>query len=184
MIDNEYLAAFQQRLQESLLRLCHDKGMGGMMLLSSDDIDDLWLKLAEGYIADAVPEIAQYPVVSLAWASFLGMAVAEGWDRDWTTCSSAPYSTYYGSEGFDNMDEHILRDILLIPLDGAEAEELNAIVRSCGQHAVDAIRREQIEPQSSQAFHVFARACTCMYRIGAHLQLLRMGYKMEKQDGF
>ena len=41
------------------------------------------------------------------------------------------------------------------------------------------IRHEQIEPQSPIAFHVFARAIKVMYRIGAALELKRLGYKLE-----
>lgn len=42
------------------------------------------------------------------------------------------------------------------------------------------IRHEQIEPQSPMAFHVFARACCTMFRIGAAIELKRLGYKFEK----
>ena len=48
------------------------------------------------------------------------------------------------------------------------------------QAAVTLIRREQIEPQSPMAFHVFARAVKVMYRIGAALELKRLGYKFEE----
>ena len=42
------------------------------------------------------------------------------------------------------------------------------------------IRFEQIPPQSEMAFHVFSRACRVMFRIGAAIQLKRMGYNFEK----
>ena len=46
--------------------------------------------------------------------------------------------------------------------------------------AVAQIRHEQIEPQSQMAFHIFARACRAMFRIGAAIELKRLGYKFEK----
>ena len=67
-----------------------------------------------------------------------------------------------------------------LPLDSRTAKELEATIRSCGEKAVDLIRFEQVPPQSELAFHVFARACKSMFRIGAAIQLKRMGYNFEK----
>ena len=50
----------------------------------------------------------------------------------------------------------------------------------CGEKIVGLIRFEQIPPQSEMAFHVFAHACKVMFRIGAAIQLKRMGYNFEK----
>ena len=61
-----------------------------------------------------------------------------------------------------------------------DAKNIEEIIRRCAQKAIDIIRREQIEPQSPTAFHVFARAVRVMYRTGAAIQLKRMGYKFEK----
>lgn len=179
-IRNDFLQQFEARVQDELLRLCTSSGMLVGTLLASDDIDEHWNKLAPEYMADAVPQVKDYPTVSVAWAAYLGMAVAWGWDTDWTLYSEDPYSSYYGDAGFDDMDEHIVQDILGLPLDGYEAKSLESIIRRCGETAVSLIRREQIEPQSVMAFHVFARACRVMYRIGAAIELKRQGYKFEK----
>ncbi len=176
--DTAYLDDFARCLEQGCHRMAQTAGYGGTRINESDDLDDRWLALAGDYLADAVPCVADYPVVSLAWAAFLGMAVATEWDGDWDARKDAPYSDYYGSQGFDDLDEHVLRDVLGLPLDGDEAKALNDLVRRCAQQAVDRIRHEQIPPQSSLAFHVFARACTVMYRIGASVQLSRLGYKM------
>ena len=48
------------------------------MLLSSPDIDGHWQKLGRDNIADAMPQIADYPTVAVAGAAYLGMAVACG----------------------------------------------------------------------------------------------------------
>lgn len=177
-----YLERFESGLQEELLRLCTACKMLDGTLLASDDIDDQWNKLAPEYMADAVPQIAEYPTVSVAWAAYLGLAVARGWDADWESCSKAAYSFYYGSQGFDDMDEHIVRDILGLLLDGYEARDLETIIRKCGEASVARIRHEQIEPQSPMAFHVFARTCKVMFRIGAAIELKRLGYKFEKLE--
>lgn len=179
-MDIQYLIRFEEKMQDDLLRLATTRGMLKGVLLATEDIDEQWNILAPEYMGDAVPQIAHYPTVSVAWAAYLGMAVAYGWDSDWETFLKMPYQSYYGEQGFDDMDEHIVRDLLRIPLDSRTAKELEETIRQCGEKAVDLIRYEQIPPQSEMAFHVFARACKAMYKIGAAIQLKRMGYNFEK----
>lgn len=140
------------------------------------------MTLAPEYVADAVEQIRDYPVVSVAWAAYLGLGVAFCWDEDWEASAQASYQSYYGEQGFDDMDEHIVRDLLGLSLDGEEARRLEDIIRRCGQTTVGLIRHEQIEPQSPLAFHVFARACRTMFRIGVAIELKRLGYKFEKVE--
>lgn len=176
----DYLDNFEAKLQEELLRLCTSSEMLNGVLLATEDIDQRWHALAPEYMADAVPEIRDYPVVSVAWAAYLGLAVAYGWDADWENTSRATYQSYYGSQGFDDMDEHIVKDLLGLLLDGYEARDLENTIRRCAEMTVSLIQHEQIEPQSPMAFHVFARACRVMFRTGAALELKRLGYKFEK----
>lgn len=180
--DKEYLKCFEDKIQEELLKLCTSYGFLDGVLLGTDDINNHWNTLAPEYVADAVPEIQNYPVVSVAWAMYLGMAVAYGWDEDWEKCVLAPYKSYYGEQGFDDMDEHIVRDILGIPLDSRTSKDLEAMARRCGQTTITLIRNERIEPSTPTAFHVYARAIKVMFHIGAAMQLKRMGYKFEKMN--
>ncbi len=179
-IRTDYLKQFEERVQDELLRLCTSAGLLNGTLLATDDIDGQWNKLAPEYMADAVPQVKDYPTVSVAWAAYLGMGVAQGWDADWTVRQETPYQAYYGKQGFDDMDEHIVRDLLGLSLDGYEARNIENHLRRCGELAVSLIRRENIEPQSTMAFHVFARTCRVMFRIGAAIELKRLGYKFEK----
>ena len=151
-------------------------------LLASEDIDQQWQKLGPEYLADAVTQIKDYPTVSVAWAAYLGMGIANGWDKDWNRYQKLPYQHFYGSEGFDNMDENIVANILGLPLESEDARKLEAIIRSCAQTTVSLIRHEEIEPQSPTAYYIFASACRIMYRIGAALELKRLGYKFERVD--
>ena len=179
-MDIQYLIRLEEKMQNELLRLATSRNMLKGVLLATEDIDEQWKILAPEYMADAVPQIAHYPTVSVAWAAYLGMAVAYGWDADWETYLKLPYQSYYGEQGFDDVDEHIVRDLLRVPLDSKTAKELEETIRQCGEKAVDLIRYEQVPPQSELAFHVFARACKAMFRIGAAIQLKRMGYNFEK----
>ena len=179
-MDIQYLVRIEEKMENELLRLCTERGALKGTLLATEDIDEQWKILAPEYMADAVPQVKDYPTVSVAWASYLGMAIAWGWDTDWTLCKQDPYTSYYGQQGFDDMDEHIVYDMLGLTPDGYEARALEGIIRRCGETAVSLIRHEHIEPQSTTAFHVFARACRVMYRIGAAIELKRLGYKFEK----
>ncbi len=181
-MSTEYFDAFEQKLLLELLKICSTLGVLDGKLLESDDINDRWKELAPEYIADAVPQIRDYPTVSVAWASYLGMAVANGWDADWEDAVHRSYSSYYGSDGFDNMDDYIVGDILGLSLESMEAKKLQSVNRLCGETAVAFIRHEQIDPQTTEAFYVFARACRTMFRIGAAIELKRLGYKLERLD--
>ena len=46
--------------------------------------------------------------------------------------------------------------------------------------SISLIRHEYIEPQSIAAYQVFVASCQEMYRIGAAVELARLGYKFEK----
>ena len=181
-MDLGFLNRFEEKIQNELLRICTSRGMLGGTLLETDDVTGHWDVLAPEYVADAVTQIADYPTVSVAWAGYLGLAVAYGWDKNWQECLKTPYKAYYGEQGFDDMDEHIVQHVLGLSLDSKQARDLEAIIRACAQMAVTLIRREQIEPQSAMAFHVFARAIKVMYRIGAALELKSLGYKFEEMQ--
>lgn len=180
IMDIGFLNRFEEKIQHELLRICTSRGVLNGALLATDDVTSHWEELAPGYVADAVGQIADYPTVSVAWAGYLGLAIAHGWDANWETCLRTPYKGYYGEQGFDDMDEHIIQHVLGLSLESKEAQELESLIRSCAQAAVTLIRREQIEPQSPMAFHVFARTIKVMYRVGASLELRRLGYKYEE----
>lgn len=183
MLDSVILDKFEDKLTQSLMRLCVQyKTLDDGVLPASDDIDAKWKELAPEYMVDAVEQIRNYPTVSVAWAAYMGLAVAYGWDAAWEIMSKAEYKSFYGSQGFDDMDEHIVRDVLGLALNGEEARQLEAMIRRCGETTVTHIRHEHIDPQTPMAFHIFARACRVMYRIGAAIELKRLGYKMELMD--
>jgi hypothetical protein len=180
MEDQLYYTMFQERLEKEMLRICTDAGMLEGILLRSEDIDQKWKELAPEYIADGVKEIAAYPTVSIAWAGYIGMAVACWWNRDWKRLKDQPYSVLLGPNGFDDMDDHILKDILGLLPEGKQAQQITTVMQSCAQTAVTFIRQEQIEPQSKRAFYVYARAVQVMFSVGAAVELCRLGYEMKK----
>lgn len=180
MVNKVYLESFESHITDELLRLCKQYAVLDGTLLATDDIDARWAVMAPEYMADAVPNISDYPTVAIAWAGYLGMAVAHQWDADWAAHSQDAFSSYYGGQGFDDMDEHIVRDIIGFHLESREAKCIEEMMRRLGEAALTLIRRENIEPQSPMAFHVYARVVKVMYRIGAAIELKRLGYKFEQ----
>ena len=182
MEQTEYLRDYEKRLQNELLKLCTNYKMLDGVLLSSEDVEGRWEAIALDYMADAVTQINQYPTVAVAWAGYLGMAVANFWDKDWELHCGDEYKSFYGADGFDDMDEHIIRDIIGFPLESSYAKEIEEMMRRCAYSALTLIRHENIEPQSPIADYTFARTVKVMYRIGAAIELKRLGYKFEKID--
>lgn len=180
MIDTGYLNGFEEKLQNELVKLCTNSGMLEGSILSTDDIDNRWKDLAPEYMADAVPQVKDYPTVSVAWAAYLGAAIAHQWDSNWETVSTAPYQSYYGKQGFDDMDDYITNALLGMEAGSNDAKNLENTIRRCGETAVSSIRHEHIDPQTPMAFHIFARTCKVMYRIGAAIELKRLGYRFER----
>lgn len=177
MQDSETLDRYESLLQDGLCKLCTGAGLLDGELLESPDISGKWDDYIKDYIADAVDNFNEYPEAAIAWAAFLGMAVAYNWDLNWRKYRSAPYSEYYGSRGWDDMDEHILRDLLGLKLDSPEAKKLSDTMMSCAVAALGLISHEGIETQTAQGFYILSRSYTVMYRIGASIELKRLKYK-------
>ena len=180
MDDTLYYDVFEKNLRNELVRVCTIANELTGNLLRSDDIDAKWKEFAPDYMDDAMKLIADYPTVSVAWAGYMGMAIAKWWDQDWAVFGAWPYAKLLGKRGFDDMDEHIVRDILGIRLETPEAEKIEELMRQCATTAIGFIRHENIEPQSIRAFYVYARAVKVMFEIGAALELHRLGYKWKK----
>ena len=178
----KYYETYEENLLREMLRMCTSLGMLDGDLLRSDDIDQKWKEWAPEYIAEALPEVNQYPEFAIACAGYAGMAAAQWWDEDWGRHHGAKYETLHGPRGFDDMDEFIVRNILGLALDSTDAKQIMNILLCCAQKATTFIQHEHIESQTVKAFHIFARTVQVMYRIGAALQLKRLGYKFHKVD--
>ena len=180
MNNTEYLDSFEKKVYSEILKLCTSYVAIDGILPTSQDIEEHWNILAPEYLHDSIPQINDYPTVSIAWAGYLGMAVACQWDGDWASHKNNEYKSYYGELGFDDMDEHIVRDIIGFHLESQEAKKIEDMMRRLGETALTLIRRERIEPQSPMAFHVYARVVKVMFKIGAAIELKRLGYKFEQ----
>ena len=178
----QYYDTYEENLQREILRMCTSLGMLDGELLASEDIDAKWKEWAPEYIAEALPEVNSYPDFAIACAGYAGMAAANWWDTDWGRNHGNAYDKLHGPRGFDDMDEHIVQNILGLTLDSIEAKQIINILLCCAQKAATFIQHEQIEHQTVKAFHIFARTVRVMFKTGAALELKRLGYKFHKVD--
>lgn len=177
---SEYLSSFEKKVKTELTELYSSYISVDGILPSSQDVEKRWVGLVPEYMADAVPLISEYPTVSIAWAGYLGMGVAHDWDEDWDLYHNRPYKEFYGVQGFDDLDENILANILHIETHSQEAADIEAMMRRLAQKALTMLRRENIEPQSRTAFYAYSRVLNVMYSLGASIELLRLGYVCQK----
>lgn len=177
MKDTQFLDNYEALLEEGLVKLCKGAGLLREGLLESPDITGKWDSYIKDYTADAVENFNTYPEAAISWAGFLGMGVAHGWDFDWEKIKDVPYSSYYGSRGWDDMDEHVLKDILGLEEGSDEYRHLSDTLLSCALATLGLIRHEGIECCTEQGFYVLTRSYTVLYRIGAAIELERLGYR-------
>lgn len=177
MDNTAYFDNFEKILQDGLLKVCDGNGLLAGEVLESPDVSDKWEEYIKDYVADAVENFNDYPQTAIAWAGFLGMGVAHYWDKGWKKHEKDSYKDYYGERGFDDMDEHILRDILGLSLACDEAKKISDTLSSCALATLGLIRHEGIEAQTNNGFYILVRAYTVLFRIGAAIELKRLGYK-------
>ena len=180
-----YLEQYTSELQPLLLQLAQQEGFLRGPLLETADLDELWPALAQPYMASAVPDFEQYPLVSLGWMTFVGMAMAVLWDEDWQRyqpLGSALYTQLRDARGWDELDEYVLEDVLGMLRGSEEAKRYADLVRRLAELALTQLRHENAEPSSPMAFQLYARTLFGLYRIGVALGLARLGYKLTQAN--
>ena len=179
---HDILNRYEESLRTTLIKRLTDSQWLAGQLLEVEELNEKWRTSAPSYMADAVPEIAKYPLVAIAWAMYLGMGAATLWDKEWNRYKDIEdlHKLMTEPRGFDCMDEYITEILLCLPLGSAEAEKLEDMVRSTAEAAQLLIRKEGIEAQSVMAFHIFARTTKVMFECGVAVALKRMGYNYVK----
>ena len=178
-MDLEYLDKYEQAVGQAIRTYLLSHGAVDGMMPDAPDIEDKWQSIAESYLPDGVREFNGYPMVSLGWMMFIGMAIAKLWDEDWETYSAKPdlYASIRDVRGYDCMDEYICEEILKV---GEEMQAVSKLVGDTAQIAHRALMREGFEPGTPMAFHAYARTLHQLYIYGYAVQLKRMGYHMTK----
>lgn len=177
-----YYNHFQEKLQEALIKICKEKDYMGEHLLEVEELDEKWREMAPEYMVHAVPEFTKYPMVAVAWAAYLGMGAAVVWDTNWDEFKEKKdlYDFFVKPRGFDQLDDYIMEEFMGFKPDTEEYKSVASLFQSLAETALNMIRKENIEAQSNDAFHIFARTVKIMFKIGISVALKMLGYKYEK----
>jgi hypothetical protein len=178
MLFPQFFTDFSNNLTRLLLQNATNEGLLAGQLLTTDDFDEKWSQIAPEYMADAVNEINEYPAVAIAWAAYVGMGVAVLWDTQWEIHATTPdtYRLLLNPRGFDAMDEYIMEEMLGISVDSPYFLKVEKFLRASADIALTMIRKEEIPPQSIEAYQLFSDCVTVFYRLGASMCLHGRGY--------
>ncbi len=142
------------------------------------DVEEKWEAIANAYIPDGVREYQHFPVASLGWMMYIGMAVAKMWDDNWQYYAAKEdlYLYLRDKRGYDAMDEYIRRDLLkLSAKDFSATEEL---VSECASRVRNSLIHKDLEPGTKEAFFGYVACLHQLYLFGVAVQLKRLGYHM------
>ena len=171
---------FEEQLNHDLHRYLQSMQEIDKRLPECPDVEDMWEQIAKAYIPDGIREFNDFPTASLGWMMYIGMAVAKFWDTEWEIYSKIDdlYAYIRDKRGYDNMDEYIREEVLL--LSGNDFIELEKLVGECASRVYNALRHQNVEPGTKEAFYAYISCLHQLYLFGAAMQLNRMGYHMTK----
>ena len=169
---------FGDKLKVLLLQYLRQEGVVGERFPICQDVEDKWQNILTAYMPDGVREYNEYPMVSLGWIMFVGMAMAKYWDLDWEKYADKDdiYETLRKQRGFDEMDEYILEEVL--EFDEEKCKKITDIVAECACITNTFLRNQNIEPGTKAAVEAYLESLHQMYLMGMAVQLNDMGYKM------
>lgn len=172
----------ENAIREDLHQYLHRIGRVDARMPECPDLDDLWESVLEAYLPDGVREYNQYPVTSLGWMMFIGMALAYRWDEDWEAYGwqggKALYVQMRDAQGYDMLDDYVLRDIL--GLDEKEAEQTASIVGECAARVFHTLQTCGVEPGTREAVLAYVGALHQLYLLGIAFELNDLGYHMTR----
>jgi len=171
---------FAENLLNDLHRYLVDRGAVDQRLPECPDVEEKWPAVAEAYLPDGAREFNLYPIASLGWMMFIGMAIAKFWDTDWEKYAQIGdlYTPLRDKRGYDHLDEYVMDEVL--DLHGDDAEAMQNLVGDCAERAKRALFAQDIEPGTADAFKGYVACLQCMYQLGMAVQLKAMGYHMER----
>ena len=177
-----YSGPYVERLQKQLIELCTSKNFLGGQLYDIDELKECWSKSAPEYMVNAVPEIAKYPTVSIAWAMFYGMGAAKMWDTDWETYKNTghPYETLRDKRGYDHTDEYILQEVL--SLSREEEQAVSQLAGDTAERVYGLYLHQRFEPATPEAFRGYVACLHQLYLMGMAVELKALGYRMSRVE--
>lgn len=97
-------------------------------------------------------DLVDYPVVSLGWMMFVGMAMAYYWDTDWEKYSGMTdcYEQIRDMRGYDEIDDAVVEGLL--GYTGEKKEKIVYMVARCASRVYSKLLHEKFEAGTEAAF--------------------------------
>ena len=173
---------FEEKLRQDLHQFLLSVNEVDERLPECPDVEDKWEAIARAYLPDGIREFQDFPSASLGWMMYIGMALAKMWDTEWEIYSKIDdvYAYMRGKRGYDGLDEYIREEVLLLA--GADYVGLEKLVGECASRVYNALRRQNIEPGTREAFNAYVACLHQLYLMGVAVQLKRMDYHMTLQS--
>ncbi len=169
---------FSEEISKDLHAYLKAEGLTDEKFPECIDVEEKWPQIEAAYFPDGAKEFHEYPLVSLGWAVFIGMAMAKFWDFDWEQYGKESgetiYTTLRDARGYDNMDDYILKDIL--GYDKEKAEEISAKAGECAARVLSRMNHAHFESGTSEAVEAYRAALYQLYLAGMAMELNALGY--------
>ena len=174
----ESVKKFEDHIKEDLTRFLISKGALDEHVPECPDVEEKWGEIARAYMPDGAREFEKYPVVSLGWIMFVGMAMSYYWDTDWEANANRKdyYQALRDKDGYDNLDTTVVTKLL--GYEGEAAEKVTELVAHCAQRVLSALNRENVEPGTPDALGYYIAALHQLYLAGMAMELNALGYHM------
>lgn len=169
---------FEDKVRKDLVDFLISKGALDKHVPECPDVEEKWALIARSYVPDGAREFQDYPVVSLGWMMFMGMAMAYYWDEDWE--KNAGRTDYYtelrDKRGYDQFDETVTEDLL--GYTGEAAAKVTDLVAECASRVYSLLNHEHLEPGTEAALGAWLAALHQLYLAGMAMELNALGYHM------
>ena len=169
---------FEEKVRQDLTTFLQGQGALDKHVPECPDVEEKWALIGRAYLPDGAKEFQEYPVVSLGWIMFVGMAMAYYWDTDWAAYADKTdyYEALREKNGFDNLDETVVKTVL--GYEGEATDKVIELVAECAQRVKSMLAREHVENGTEAAFGCFVAALHQMYLAGVGMELNALGYHM------
>ncbi|MDE6023452.1 MAG: hypothetical protein K2G13_08120 [Muribaculaceae bacterium] len=174
----EIVKKFEDKVREDLISFLQKKEALDPHVPECPDVEEKWNEIGRAYLPDGTREFQDYPVVSLGWMMFIGMAMAYYWDTDWEKNSGRKdfYEKLRDEKGYDNLDETVVEGLL--GYSGEAAEQITGLVAECASRVYSLLNHEHVEPGTDIAFGCYIAALHQLYLAGMVVELNALGYHM------
>ncbi len=176
--NKQFVEKFEEKVRTDLIGFLQKKEALDPHVPECPDVEEKWSEIVRSYIPDGAREFQQYPVVSLGWMMFIGMAMAFYWDTDWEKYAGRTdyYQQLRDKKGYDNLDETVVETLLGYA--GEAAEKITGLVAECASRVYGILSHEHIEPGTPAALGCYIAALHQLYLAGMAMELNALGYHM------